>query len=409
MKKLKIILVVSCFFLFGSFITSAAAKPAEIIGLLLTWVDDPSTTMVIDMHTPGSSLNQPEITYRLSGKTDWETHKAVSFPFPYAERTIHRVKLKGLKPAHTYEFCLGKDGEIFRFRTMPKNLKRTSVRFITGGDTMHGKALMDQTNKVALTYNPDFLVLGGDFAYANGLPENSGRWVQWFQSLKENLIDKNNRVIPIVAGIGNHEVQKSTFKNHPDFKDTDEWRKKIAPYFYTFFSFPGLQGYNVLDFRKYLSFIALDTDHTNFIAGKQSEWLESTLASRSSKTRHIFPFYHVPAYPSHRAFSGANSALVRENFVPRFENHGIKVVFENHDHTFKRTYPLFQGKKVEDGKGIVYIGDGAWGVGTRPLNKEWYLARSESIRHFIVVTLKGKNADFVMVDDAGKEFDRYNY
>jgi hypothetical protein len=39
-----------------------------------------------------------------------------------------------------------------------------------------------------------------------------------------------------------------------------------------------------------------------------------------------------------------------------FDRYGVQLAFENHDHTFKRTYPLRAGKL--DPRGTVYLGDG---------------------------------------------------
>ncbi len=384
------------------------AQESKVInGLLLTWVDDPTSTMVIDIHTSSSYQGEKKLYYKLPSSNKWKDFFGESFDYPFSSKKITRFYLKNLKQGSEYEFTFGSDTTVYKFRTMPKDTKK-GVVFIVGGDTMHEKAYMDKTNKVALSYNPDFIVLGGDLAYANGLEKNLGRWEQWFNSVQENLIDKDNRIVPIIVGIGNHEVIDGTYKKHPDFKDTDQWRKKIAPYFYTFFAFPGIRGYNVLDFKKYLSLISLDTEHSNPIVGEQSNWLAQTLSSRSKKVDFIFPFYHVPAYPSVRPFTGSNSVLVRENFVPLFEKNGVKVAFENHDHAYKRSLPLFENKINE--KGIVYIGDGAWGVSTRPIaKKEWYLQKAEGIRHFIVVRLKKSEASFKMIDENGVQFDTYNY
>ncbi|EPR65884.1 hypothetical protein ADICYQ_5029 [Cyclobacterium qasimii M12-11B] len=50
--------------------------------------------------------------------------------------------------------------------------------------------------------------------------------------------------------------------------------------------------------------------------------------------------YHVPAYPSARAFTGTTQTMIREHWVPLFEKSSIQLVFENHDHAYKRTYPI---------------------------------------------------------------------
>ncbi|MFP4171317.1 MAG: hypothetical protein ACLFV4_00245 [Candidatus Hydrogenedentota bacterium] len=71
---------------------------------------------------------------------------------------------------------------------------------------------------------------------------------------------------------------------------------------------------------------------------------------------HVFPNYHVPAYPSHRSYDGGVQTQVRENWVPLFEGNNVQVAFENHDHAYKRTYPIRDGE-ISSG-GIVYLGDG---------------------------------------------------
>jgi acid phosphatase type 7 len=387
-------------------LTASASKDTIVAGLLLTWVEDPSTTMVIDVHTLKGYSGKTSLSYRQEGDDRWKLKSGTQLNYPFRQKTINRFSLQKLNPARRYEFVFGDDTVIYRFRTMPGNIKHSDVTFIAGGDTMHDKLFMDKTNKVALRYDPDFIVLGGDLAYANGLASNTHRWDQWFRSIQEHLVDKENRIVPLVIGIGNHEVLNGSYTKHPGFEDTPEWKHKIAPFFFDFFAFPGIQGYNVLDFGKYLSLIALDTNHANPIAGKQTVWLEKTLTERR-KTNFVVPFYHVPAYPSVRPYSGGASKLVRDHFVPLFEANGVKLVFENHDHAYKRTYPIFKNKIDSTGKGITYVGDGAWGVNTRPTNaQEWYLKQSRDVRHFIVVTLNKKTAQLRMVDENGLVFDQ---
>jgi hypothetical protein len=41
-----------------------------------------------------------------------------------------------------------------------------------------------------------------------------------------------------------------------------------------------------------------------------------------------------------------------------FDKHGFAPCFENHQHTYKRTEPLFGDQIVTGGKGTVYLGDG---------------------------------------------------
>ncbi|MFP4191655.1 MAG: hypothetical protein ACLFU6_06240 [Candidatus Hydrogenedentota bacterium] len=122
---------------------------------------------------------------------------------------------------------------------------------------------------------------------------------------------------------------------------------------------------------------------------------------------HVFPNYHVPAYPSHRSYDGGVQTQVRENWVPLFEGNNIQVAFENHDHAYKRTYPIRDGEISSDG--IVYLGDGAWGVGTRSGDSqdEWYMDQFASERHAIIATIHGAHRKFVMVNEHGEIIDEY--
>ena len=115
----------------------------------------------------------------------------------------------------------------------------------------------------------------------------------------------------------------------------------------------------------------------------------------------------MPAYPSQRSYDGQPTVQVRENWVPLFEKHGIEVAFEHHDHTYKRTHPIRGGTVSADG--IVYIGDGAWGVKEREgASKDaWYIKRFSSKRHAIIVTLDKDGRSFLMVDEDGKVIDEY--
>lgn len=413
---------------------TAALLPAdemEPLGLLLTWKEDPTTTMVIDWHTgPDHEWPEGQLRYRPEGGDDWNEASGETFDFPFADwrpepegaeegaeapepppavaagRKIHRIELTGLDPDTRYEFRFGEEnaGESYVFRTMPADTSRP-IRIAAGGDVMHREEWMTRTNEQAGKYDVDFFLWGGDLAYGNGRPDAVERWVTFFDTLKA-LRAEDGRLIPVVAAIGNHEVRGAFYFRMEDYEDSDEWREEYAPYFYRLFAFPGHPGHNVLDFGDYLSLIALDTDHTHPIEG-QVEWLRQVLEERRD-VPHVIPYYHVPGFPSHRPFDGIISQKVREHWVPLFDEYEVRVAFENHDHTYKRTPPIRHGEIHP--RGVVYIGDGAWGVGTRtvhPADETWYLARSESLRHLIITTLHGTHQHFLMINEDGEVIDEY--
>lgn len=400
-----------CSALLCAVLWSPSALSDQVLGLLLTWQKDPATTMTIDWHT-GPGVWNPSVEYRLKGSSNqWNSLLASTKPFPFSDRRIHRAELTGLSPATAYEFRVSGD-TVWNFRTMPDAFDRP-IQFFTGGDMNVGETAR-QTVRQAMLYDLDFLLIGGDITYANGDPERIGRWYDWFDILMEEMVTDYGRVIPVIAAIGNHEV----FSTHRYDEETAPMYARYwgletgdSPFYYSLFALPEQRGYNVLDFGDYMSIVSLDTNHTTPVAGGQTEWLEQTLSSRTH-VPHVFPVYHVPAYPSVRSFDGSTSVQVREYWTPLFEQYGVRVAFENHDHIYKRTHPMRAGEIAEGG--VVYIGDGAMGAGTREIGRSqpqdgpaWYLASAASVNHFILVTLDGENSMFKAIDNHGNVVDEY--
>lgn len=330
---------------------------------------------------------------------------------------VHRVVLTGLKPETTYQFKIKKGGETYRFSTLPKGLSRP-VTFVAGGDIYHdGIDYVRKMNKMVASKNPDFVLLGGDIAYAHSrftfIPDSviswtqeilakihlgnnkRGRWMEWLQGWSEDMISPDGRLIPLAATIGNHDLNGG-------YNETPE----TAKIFYLLFMGESPTVYRALDFGNDMSIIALDSGHTAHIGGAQTLWLYNALKERKDVPRK-FAFYHVPSYPSARDVNFKYAVQVRRHWVPFFETFGLDAGFEHHDHTYKRTVPIRGGK--EDPKGVVYFGDGSWGVKSprRPKKDRWYLAKAEQARSVIFVKVEKNKIEFTVYDDKGAVIDTY--
>ncbi len=381
-----------------------ARAQSDLAGLYLTWQRDPTTTMTVNWvnlyaHTTTN------VWYRQSGTKEWKSragtrHQAIPSGFQ-----VRRVELTKLKPDTFYEFTISdessKDGKnLQKFRTMPAELKRP-IRFVNGGDMMHSREFLDAMNSQAAKLDPDFAFVVGDLAYENG--ELGTRFFDWFQSWTKLMRGKDGRLIPLVAGIGNHEVR-------------GHYAGKIpvdAPYYYAFFVPPNQKSYYALDFGKYLSMVALDSGHTEPIQGAQTDWLQKTLKGRAEQ-QFLFAGYHWPVYGTTKAAEGKlpsdheRSIEIRTNWITQFERHGVSAIFEHDHHTFKRTHRI-RNHQRDDENGLLFLGDGAWGVNTRPPispDKAWYLAKSDARRHLWYVTLLPEGtAEIKAIDAEGKVFD----
>lgn len=376
---------------------------------LLTWQSDPTSTMTIDWHV---DRNHPAyLEFKYASELVWRRATPDVIPFPYSDRYIYRVELTELVPDAVYQFRFGGSMHVYKFRTMPEELTRP-ILFANGGDMMHSRSQLAKVNTEAIKHDLDFVSVGGDLAYADGKPENVRRWFDYLSIWATTMITSEGRVIPHIAAIGNHEVKRYTvaaYEGENTFENSDAFRLREAPYFLTLMAFPGQPGYNVLDFGTYLSLVILDTEHLNKTNGPQREWLRQTLLQRRD-FQNIIPVYHVPAYPSVRDPTSYPSRNVRRDFVPLFDGaDNIRIVFENHDHTYKRTIPLKNSRYAEEG--IIYLGDGAWGVSTRNVNMDIevnnvkYLEAAASIRHFILVEITTAGLKIRTINEHGEEID----
>jgi hypothetical protein len=396
--------------LFAVFTTPLFA--ADVDGLILTWRKDPSTTMVIDWHRNGPDAPAKEtLYYRPTGNADasWrEVDSESARDFPYLDRKIYRVELSGLTSDSRYEFRIG-DGPVRQFATLPDRLKRP-LRFVVGGDLMHGGDEFARMNRTAAGFNPAFVVWGGDLAYENGKPEEAKRMARFLEIMRDSLVASDGRVIPVLPGIGNHEVRGYFYygqdRGRENWPGTDAAREKIAPYFYALWAFPGHPGYAALDLGNYASILMLDTDHTGPIEGTQTEWLADALKKRAD-VPHVMPVYHVPAYPSTRPFDSETSRSVRKHWTPLFDDHGIRVAFENHDHAYKRTHPLRGGEPNPEG--VTYVGDGAWGVKPRaPDPSRPYLVKTSKNNHAVFVEMHPDRLDMRTLSSTGEVIDEFS-
>ncbi len=338
--------------------------------------------------------NRP-LWYAKKDSNEWHQQEHSKHRFPKSDRWIFRSELTGLEPGADYVFRVGADSAEQRFRTMPAKDTNT-IHFVSGGDCglgSHPRA----TNQLAAAQSPQFVVLGGDLAYENG--KDPDAFYQFLQNYSRDLRDDGERLIPMLACIGNHEVDGGY----------EEGRDQ-APFFYSMFD--GLYpetGYAALDFGQYMSVVFLDTNHTTPIGGAQADWLEKTIKERQD-CPNLFVFNHVPAYPSHRAFvpdddEESTGAANRKHWVPLFEKYNVDAVFEHHDHTYKRTHPLLDGHI--NAKGVPYLGDGSWGKIRRPLDLETkpYLAVTEESYHLSVHRIEGPQQFHVALSDAGRVVD----
>lgn len=362
--------------------------------LYLTWQHDPTSTMMIHWHTPQDARAQ--VTYRPFGQKKWEQQEGMSVHLPDTRVRVHTVELVDLIPDTEYEFRI--DEQIYRFRTLPATLSRT-VRFVVGGDAYFNLDAFRRMNAQIAALNPEFVIVGGDIAYTCGIsswfmnPRSPmQRWHVFFREWKKNLVTRDGRLIPLLPVVGNHDVRGSSLD-----------KPQECHLFYELFAFtrPGI-AFRTIDAGDYLSLFLLDTEHSSPVGGMQANWLKTALAERENRTYKIAA-YHIGAYPSCYAYDGEIPRKIRQLWSPLFERYHLSVAFEHHNHAYKRTYPI--KKQRIDPDGVVYMGDGSWGVSSRKTKDMWYLSQRKSINAACLVTLSPEVAEIETISIDGDTID----
>jgi hypothetical protein len=237
-----------------------------------------------------------------------------------------------------------------------------------------------------------FGLVGGDLAYANGDLRNYRKWDRWLDNWAENLVTTDGFMVPMVLGIGNHEVEGSY--NQPPEK---------APYYFGYFP-QGGSAHFTRTFGDNVAILSLDTGHITTHEA-QAPWLEEQL-QRFDNVPNVFAIYHVPLYPSHRDFMGGSMIAGRTHWAPLFDKYHLDVAFENHDHTLKRT-PRIKANRINP-QGTLYLGDGCFGVEPRVVDAErrWYEEVAISALHFWLVEATTKGTTFTAIDADGNILDQ---
>jgi acid phosphatase type 7 len=373
--------------------------------LFLTWQRDPTTTMTVQwVGTPGETAD-PTVYFTPTRFTALFIKpgavKPKALPYGTTGFKVFRAELTGLTPGTDYQFTIGKQARVYRFRTMPAKATDT-IHFISGGDcgvNPHAVA----NNVQAARQDPMFAVIGGDLGYDNGRSVEVS--LAFLRNYSKHMVGRDGRLIPMITCIGNHEVDGGYAK--PRAK---------APFFYALFDglYPDT-SHATLDFGDYLSLVLLDTGHTSAIGGDQAAWLDKTLQARKDHPN-VFVINHVPAYPSYRNMAGPPAKDGKEgkpgtgdgnrkHWVPLFQKYRVPVVLEHHDHTFKRTKPLIDGLAHDNG--VLYLGDGSWGRLRSPSSPEKlaHLARTSRDYHLSLHRIQGKERFHLALDENGRVMD----
>lgn len=279
----------------------------------------------------------------------------------------HHVTLTGLDSNTQYYYNVVPSGPVRTFQTFPAYGEvPDSYAFVAFGDTRSNHGDHTEVMEGISASDPAFVIHSGDLVNDG---DKTSDWYNFF--LCEDTVSQYTLLAP---SIGNHE----------------------SPYwpYDSLYSLPGTEDYYSFDYLN-SHFIALNT--CGSLYGAQRTWLENDLAAASSdpQTDWIFVFFHHPPYSSG---SHGSSTSVRTAWSPLFEDYGVDVVFNGHDHSYERTIPI---------DGVTYVVTGGGGAPLYGVGSSSWTAYSQSLNHYCWISIQDAVMTLQAREPDGTIFDSY--
>ena len=321
-------------------ITQFEATPAAD-QIMLTWSGDPRTTQTIQWRT-SPEVQEGFVRYRPAGlnrQEGWSETAAATILIKdeyLANDDLnarHALLLENLDPDTTYSYKVG-CGNLWSeeavFSTAPA--QEQPFKFVYLGDAQTGLAGWGQLLHNVYDRHPDaaFYVIAGDLVNQGC---DRGDWDAFFAA-GEGVFNRR----PLVPAIGNHD-------------DCNEEGPRIYLDLFTLppngpDSLPRGHSYSFQYANAF--FVVLDS---NLDPETQTAWLDEQLAQATAHWK--LAVFHHPVYSPK---SSRDNPRLRREWRPLFDRYGVDLVLLGHDHSYMRTFPMFDDQPVESTRqGTVYV------------------------------------------------------
>lgn len=353
----------------------ATVAPAGLAGPPDPWIEP-----YLQNATPNAitvmweSLDPLKGAVELQGREGAPTRRFVEA----AARTIHEVRITGLKPGTKYTYVVTSGRRRLpaaTFRTLPP-AGSDSWKIGIYGDNRSRPKRHAQVVRRMIELKPDLVLNSGDLVATASV---KGQWKRHYFDPMRGLSER----VPIFTCLGNHDTN--------------------SPNYYRYIQAPtGSGSEDYYSFRVGNARVIVLNSNRDFgykADSKQTKWLERELAATRDARWTIVMFHH----PLFRSFRRRGIEPMRWTWQPLFQKYGVDLVVTGHDHHYQRTLPI----GPVDGHGVVHVVSGGGGAGLYRATPELHTAAVKVTHHVILLEASGDTIRGRAVDAKGKTFDRW--
>ncbi|MDR1698667.1 MAG: metallophosphoesterase family protein [Prevotellaceae bacterium] len=258
----------------------------------------------------------------------------------------NKVLIDNLKPNTTYSYRVGGVNGVWSetgtFTTAKDGKDEFSFIYVTDtqakDEQMFG--VSRKTIAAAQKNAPDakFLLITGDLVESPGTDNSEWEWEQWFETMKASW-----QTLPIAPTQGNHDTSSNSnwfhhFNTDKSFNAAQTNAAARTAMEGTVYSFVyGDALFMILNWEDYKK------DETFFAAVEK--WMKKQIAGSDAKWK-IVCFHKNMFTGSDNHQDDADGRIVRERMAPAFQEMGIDLVLEGHDHVYEVMGVMVAGKEA---------------------------------------------------------------
>lgn len=323
-------------------------KLGDISRVIVSFNGDTTTSKGFTWYTNQASIGSDLQVIENKGEEEPDFKGALSFKGSYARSTnapeyiVHKTKAAGLKPGTEYWFRVGdasldlwsdagnfrtadSDGK-FTFIDLADPQAKTELEAELSADTFE---LANETVK-----DSEFMIINGDIV-DTGMNEEQWGWV--LDNSDDTLYNTT-----LVAAAGNHDEDPEAYIEHFNISVPAGSSVKTGAYYsYDYENAHFIILNNNEDSEEYRNFTP-----------EQIKWLETDVKSAKSndKINWIIAIMHKGPYTTSNHATDddiMDENGVREKVAPLFNQFGVDLVLQGHDHIYARTMPVKDGEATK--------------------------------------------------------------